>query len=139
MVGDCFLVAASFAELLPELCQERREPWRVVHGLPVFRGEGADGEARFWHGWIEHRERDGSVEVLDYSNGREVRLLRQMFYAVGRLDEQHVWRFTPAEALAARARFGHAGPWVDGWEQMGDGDDPDTVWHATKGQADGHI
>lgn len=126
--GDCFPVAAGFltsglmesvaARSRRPLVKNHKSPWRVVHGLP----EGTSGPltgVRHWHAWVEVQADDGWL-VIDYSNDKDLRIPRVIFYLVGQLDETLVWRFTPAEAEEQRRRWGHCGPWVDGWEQMGD-------------------
>lgn len=124
--GDCFPTTVAFltSGLMEEaaaatrtpLVKNERSPWRVVHGLPVGTGGDVEG-VRHWHAWVEVRTPEGHL-VLDLSNGKELRVPRALFYAVGRLDEDLVWRFTPAEAAAEANRHGHCGPWVDGWESM---------------------
>lgn len=117
-----------------------RDEARVVHGLPVGHGPENEGQ-RYWHAWIEVTRRAripkdvrrahpellqlldeaGELEtvvVVDRSNGLDVALPRQAYYALGALDEAHVWRFTPLEARRELYAREHWGPWVDGWKQL---------------------
>lgn len=130
--GNCFTVAAGFVRSsAPALMctasgipyrKDAKGPFRVVHGLPIATGGPAEGE-RYWHAWIEVNGDDvGRAVVLDYSNGKEAHIPRILFYAVGQLAEEHVWRFTLAESEQLFRKHRHCGPWVPGWEQMGDGD-----------------
>jgi transglutaminase-like putative cysteine protease len=128
--GNCFTVAAGFvkSEAPRLLCAASRIPYRkgeagpfrIVHGTPV----GTAGEVlgrRYWHAWVEVDTPSGWV-VMDYSNGKEAHLPREVYYEAGQLDEATVWRFTLAEAEQLQRRHRHCGPWVDGWESMADGD-----------------
>lgn len=129
--GNCFTLAAGFViSPLPRTlcsaagipyCKDERGPFRIVHGTPV----GTSGEIvgmRHWHAWVEVETGAGEWTVLDYSNGKDVRIPRLLYYAIGRLDESCVWRFTLAEAERLRRKHRHCGPWVDGWERIADGD-----------------
>lgn len=130
--GDCFPVAAGFArsELPRVLCAQARVPYRkdelglfrIVHGLPVGTSGDVEGH-RYWHAWVEIATTDAGIYVLDNSNGKHERLPRGIFYGAADLDESHVWRFTLAEAERHLRGFGHCGPWVPGWERMGNGPD----------------
>lgn len=127
--GDCFKVAAGFmtsgarafaaAGRIPYR-KDDRSPFRIVHGLPLGQAGDVAG-IRHWHAWVEVATLTGTL-VLDYSNDKEVRLGADTYYRIGHLDEEHVWRFTLAEAERAYRRFGHCGPWVHGWERMGEAD-----------------
>lgn len=126
--GDCFQVAAGFTTsgMIEELAKYTRmpviysekSPWRIVHGLPVGNGGEIQGK-RYWHAWVELTTDEG-VFVLDLSNNKDIRVPRTLFYAAGKLDEDHVWRFSPAEAKKLRRKHRHCGPWVPGWETMED-------------------
>lgn len=137
--GNCFTVAMGFvATPLPrQLCaasgipyrKDAKGPFRIVHGTPVGTS-GAIVGRRHWHGWVEVATGPGwdtvgadaaTWAVLDYSNGKQVRITRDLYYSVGQLDEATVWRFTLAEAEQLYRRHRHCGPWVPGWEAMADG------------------
>lgn len=99
-------------------------PWRAVHGLPM----GTSGplkDRRHWHAWLE-RTTDESILVIDASNVHRgapaIQIERDLYYAIGRLDDEHLWRFTPNQARRAYRRFGHCGPWIQGWQHMGEED-----------------
>jgi len=104
--GDCFEAALR---VMAELTDDGQpgEVW-LVHGRPVYQGKGP-GEAedgRFWHAWVE---RDG--EVFDHANGREIDLPAELYYAVGRLEPEHVTYYSLAGAAVEMFTFGHCGPW----------------------------
>lgn len=117
-----------------------RDVAHVVHGLPRGRGPGNAG-LRYWHAWVEVTRRAripedvrkahpellqlldeaGELEtviVLDKSNGLDVAMPRQAYYALGGLSEGDVWRFTVLEARHELREREHWGPWVDGWENL---------------------
>lgn len=134
--GNCFTTAAGFLRSgMPQaMCaaaripyrKDAKGPFRIVHGTPVGTS-GAILGRRHWHGWVEVATEPGLITdhatwaVFDYSNGKEVRMPRGLYYAIGQLDEATVWRFTLAEAEQQYRRHRHCGPWVPGWEAMADG------------------
>lgn len=137
--GDCFLVAAHLGVGFEPLGLEVNDDddVRVVHGLPVGRGD-LNGGRRFWHGWVEVTLRTPLTEdmkamgfgqhfpgnelvtelVIDRSQGQNHVLPRAMYYNMGQLDEDHVWRFTVEEAREQMIQREHYGPWVEGWEEL---------------------
>lgn len=106
--GDCF--AAAFEELLA-----RRGTW-LVHGLPVNQQSRYAGR-RYWHAWVE-TETDREPMVRDTSNDRIVTLPRSVYYRLGRLTEDHVFRYSLVDAVVLANEHRHFGPWVEGWEEM---------------------
>jgi hypothetical protein len=132
--GDCFGVACGLVcpdtTYLRQLHHARCWPWtlgpkspfRIVHGLPVGQGRYNDG-LRFWHAWLELTPpRTGNMlarpVVLDFAGGNETRVDRVSYYRIGQLADEHVWRYTPAEAIDLFAKSGHCGPWPY-WEGGG--------------------
>lgn len=127
-MGDCFQVAYDLVT-----SGELGENALLVHGLPIGTGLRNLGQ-RYWHAWVEITERTvippglGVPEqhreitletVIDRSRDQDWSLPRGLFYNVGRLDEERVWRYTRAEALVLGLETETYGPWVDGWEEMG--------------------
>jgi hypothetical protein len=95
-----------------------------VHGLPL--GTGSENyDQRFWHAWVEVTRvvdlpyEGGTVkvefrEVIDRSNGHDVRMPAEVYYHFARIDpDEHLWRFTPDEARDRALETGHMGPWVE--------------------------
>lgn len=135
--GNCFPVAYHLAILDPGMLDVNEDEITVVHGLPIGRGD-QNGGKRFWHAWVEVCRTiwipDETIEaypefahlnptvldtVIDRSSGKNLSIPKSAYYAMGELDDDFVWRFTPEEAIEERERRGHVGPWVDGWEEMG--------------------
>lgn len=134
--GNCFPMALAQARLAREANPDASV--RVVHGLPIGRGADNDG-LRFWHAWVEvctsmpvpegmppefrtAYPNGITIETItDHSNGLEIDgMPRALFYSMGELDEDYVWRFTLEEAAAEIESTNHYGPWVDGWQEMED-------------------
>lgn len=129
MSGDCFPIAYFFAtDAAKNFAEDNRQPlvlnekspFRIVHGLPIGQGGDVDG-IRYWHAWVElTTPRHGTV-CMDRSQEENSPFIPQaLYYEIGTLDEDHVWRFTLAEANKRLRKLKHTGPWVPGWEQMGD-------------------
>lgn len=128
-LGDCFQVAVQVAT---ERATAKDHAW-IVHGLPIGTGPANRGK-RFWHAWVEI---DLTVEIppemlegatgsrsittticLDRSNGHDTQLPKEVYYKVGQLEEQWVWRFTLAEAVERMNLLDHYGPWVYGYQLL---------------------
>lgn len=140
VTGDCFLVAAHIGTRYwpDEVVDDTfRSDVRIVHGLPVGQGPLNQGK-RFWHAWVEVTHRTtipsevvtanpafahfgGEIVtelVIDRSNGQDLVLPKAVYYNVGDLDEDHVWRYDMDEAIERMVATENYGPWVDGWEEM---------------------
>lgn len=140
--GDCFTVALQLGtRITPDEVIDHAS-WndiQIVHGLPVGTGPLNRGK-RYWHAWVEVKHRTRITPevvaanpafahfgseivtelVVDRSNGNDMAIPKAVFYNVGQLDEEHVWRYTMNDARARSIRAGNYGPWVDGWEEMGE-------------------
>lgn len=142
MSGDCFIVAANLVTsgVHDKLQLGGHDEARVVHGLPVGRGHQNEGR-RYWHAWVEVTRRihvpdevraahpellrlfdeAGELEtvtVIDRANGLDLALPRELYYAMGALSEERVWRFTVLTARRELRDRGHYSPWVDDWERL---------------------
>lgn len=119
--GDCFhtaflLVCGTPPDWEGDPIEPTLPGAKVVHGLPLGRGGEAHGK-RYWHAWVE-TVRGGIPTVIDYSNGLRVVMPKKDYYRHG--DIHQVWRFNEHQARALYRKLQHSGPWVRGWEQMGD-------------------
>jgi hypothetical protein len=78
---------------------------RLVHGEVA--GQGPLEGVNFGHAWIE----DGST-VIDVSNGRNVRIPRVVYYAIGQIDRINNYHvYTPQEFRRKINQYEHWGPW----------------------------
>lgn len=102
--GDCAQVAATIV-----LDQEVDAGLLLVHGYPIGRGP-VNGGKRFFHAWVETE--DGTT-VIDKSNGLDVTWPRPAYYAVGKIDEDHVTRYDVIDVRHNIVTTGHWGPWDD--------------------------
>ena len=78
---------------------------RLVHGEVT--GQGSLSGVNYGHAWIE----DGNT-VLDKSNGRNVRMPKDVYYALGQIDRNdniHVYK--PEEFRRKVMQHEHWGPW----------------------------
>jgi len=100
MNGDCYSVAANNA---------MDRGLMLCHGRPVYRGtDTPDPDGRFGHAWNETV--DGST-VIDQSNGLDVALPADLYYAVGNIEPADVVRFTPSEVVDRVLAEMTWGPW----------------------------
>lgn len=113
--GDCFLAALYSATE----ADSRGGITLIVHGLPTGNGGDVLG-IQHWHAWVEVKTSDVGWVAVDVSNGKKIVTPRQRFYRAGRLTERLVWRYTLDDAERNIRRHGTAGPWVKGWETMGE-------------------
>lgn len=77
----------------------------LVHGEVAGQG-GLEG-TNFGHAWIEHHGM-----VIDKSNGRDLRIPVQTYYAIGRIAEiGNIHRYDISQAKRKIVSTGHWGPW----------------------------
>jgi hypothetical protein len=107
--GDCYVVAGRIAlnNRLPK--GENREfvgePY-VTHAQVM--GQGAIAGLKYGHAWVED-----DVYVYDYSNGRELKIPKVVYYKLGQVIEQQpiYFKYTFGEAKRKMAETGHFGSW----------------------------
>ena len=110
--GDCYQTAGDFV-LDSKILGETRtnkikfvgEP-HVVHAQVT--GQGAISGLKYGHAWIE----DDQL-VYDYSNGRELVIPKDFYYAVGKVKKTkpRYFKYTFEEARKKMLDSGHYGPW----------------------------
>ncbi len=104
--GDCFTVAIEVARRYDGFYDDIA----VCHGEPL----GTGGEAlgiRFPHAWVEFSRGASDYFVIDKSNGLNVVLPRDLYYAIGNIEAERVSRYTPQEATSLALEHEHYGPW----------------------------
>ena len=103
--GDCYEAAGKFIMdecMLGDVvdCQ-----YILVHGEVM--GQGPIEGTPFGHAWVL----DGST-VIDKSNGRNLVLPMQIYYALGQIESiGNVHEYTWEEARTKILDYGHWGPW----------------------------
>ena len=76
----------------------------MVHGEVI--GQGAISGVSYGHAWLEEGD-----EVLDISNGRNLRLPKMVYYALGQIDPAKTYRYTYKDMQRKVNDTGHWGPW----------------------------
>jgi hypothetical protein len=99
--GDCYSAAYKF---LDKLHNTEASDNVLVHGL--VNGQGKLTGIKYNHAWVE----DASM-VYDYSNGRQIVLPKDLYYRLGKIKEQEVFRYTSSEMYKNASKFGTYGPW----------------------------
>lgn len=100
--GDCYEAAGSF--FVDNALFEDTD-MVLVHGEVA--GQGKLEGTNFGHAWIEQHGM-----VLDKSNGRDIRLPIQVYYAIGRIDKiNNLHRYSREQAFRKITATGHWGPW----------------------------
>lgn len=89
--GNCFQVAAELALIEAALC--RNNPYKtvtLVHG--VVTGRFACGEVQHVHAWVELKDADAGITwVLDKSNGHDVKMPRDIYYVLGKIEDTRTY------------------------------------------------
>ncbi|AAN02115.1 gp61 [Mycobacterium phage Barnyard] len=100
--GDCYEAALNY------LMDHRDElHLRLVHAEVA--GQGPLEGITLGHAWVE----DGGW-VIDRSNGRNIRMPKWQYYAIGKvLEINNIHRYTFQQAAETCLKYGHYGPWVD--------------------------
>lgn len=107
MGGDCYEAALHYImdHCLGMGVKEPNHNLRLVHGEVA--GQGPMAGTTFGHAWIE----DGDT-VIDQSNGRDIVMPKELYYALGKIGElgnTHV--YTPEEARDKCLKHEVYGPW----------------------------
>ncbi len=100
--GDCYQAAGR-------LMTKLRDGHTLVHGM--VNGQGALEGKRFGHAWVETND-----TVLDHSNGRELEIPKDLYYAIGGVRKEDNKYYDTDESLKWILKAKHWGP----WEMSGD-------------------
>jgi hypothetical protein len=104
-VGNCYESAANY--IVDAMMREGRDVKLVlVHG--EITGQGRIEGVRYGHAWVE----DGAM-VIDNSNGRDLRMHRDAYYALARVGHRNpnLVKYTVAEMRKKIIKHKHYGPW----------------------------
>lgn len=107
MAGDCYEAAVHYIldHVLGMGVKEPNHDLRLVHGEVA--GQGPLEGVTYGHAWIE----DGDT-VIDTSNGRDIRMPRSLYYALGRIGElNNTHAYTPEEVRSKVLEHRIYGPW----------------------------
>ena len=100
--GDCYEAAGKY---IMDKCMFGSCSLILVHGEVM--GQGKLGGITYGHAWIL----DGET-VIDVSNGQNLKMPKQFYYAIGQIDNiANVYQYTWPEAREMIVRFEHWGPW----------------------------
>jgi hypothetical protein len=102
--GDCYEAAGKF---MMDSCQFSGDDCNLIliHGEVM--GQGPVAGTPFGHAWVL----DGST-VIDKSNGRDLTMPMQIYYAIGQIDNiGNIHQYTWTEARKQILDNGHWGPW----------------------------
>lgn len=96
--GDCYDSAGKYVI-------ENNDPSLVlVHGM--VDGQGPLKGIRFDHAWVEKGD-----EVIDVSNGKNLKLPKDLYYAIGNIKENQLIRYSREKAIENMTGIGNYGPW----------------------------
>lgn len=109
--GDCYEAAASYILSVGSPMYggtpEDAANLRVVHAEVM--GQGPLEGTTFGHGFIVDIAAD---TVIDKSNGRDLRLPRVLYYAIGQIDYiGNIHEYTYEEVVDKMTSSQHYGPW----------------------------
>lgn len=99
-LGDCFEVAVNLVAHDSEF-----ENPLLCHGLVTGTGGSVVG-VRYCHGWVEV----GDL-VIDRTNGRDIKVDKNLYYIFGQINPEEVVRYTKGETKKMLLKSEHYGPW----------------------------
>ena len=108
-IGDCYEVAGRMAILglskAPNGEMFLGKPM-VVHG--EVEGQGNIKGLRYGHAWVED-----DVYVYDFSNGKNLMLLKEVYYYLGKInqDKPKLYKYSFSQARQKMIETGDFGPW----------------------------
>ena len=108
-LGDCYEVAGRMAILglskAPNGENFLGNPM-LVHG--EVEGQGKIKGLRYGHAWVED-----DVYVYDFSNGKNLMLLKEVYYYLGKInqDKPKLYKYSFLEARQKMLQTGDFGPW----------------------------
>jgi len=99
MRGDCYEISGRY---ITDHCFMGEKDLLLVHGEVT--GQGAIEGILYGHAWIEK----GGL-VIDKSNGRDLQLPKELYYALGRIEK--TFKYNCEEARKKILQYKHWGPW----------------------------
>ena len=95
--GDCYSAAGKYI-----LDHPHKPDLFLVHGIVT--GQGPIAGIKYGHAWVE----EGDL-VIEVSNGRNLRLPKAAYYALGQIEK--TIRYSATEAVKKMLDSHHFGPW----------------------------
>ena len=94
--GDCY--AANGRWMIG------KDGYQLVHGVAILATDGKP----FGHCWIEKGN-----QVLDFSNGKKIRLSKKKYYELGKIPVKgyKLYKYKYLEAAKLMVKYEHWGPW----------------------------
>jgi hypothetical protein len=96
--GDCYSAAGKYILDHPH----KPDLFFLVHGIVT--GQGPIAGIKYGHAWVE----EGDL-VIEVSNGRNLRLPKAVYYALGQIEK--TIRYSATEAVKKMLSSHHFGPW----------------------------
>lgn len=98
--GDCYEAALKY------LLKNSKNNLLLVHGEVT--GQGAIKGIKYGHAWIENGE-----NVIDVSNGRDIKLPKIIYYALGHIKDKSdkLFKYDLKSANKMILRYRTYGPW----------------------------
>lgn len=104
--GDCYEAAFNFMMDQCMFNPSQAGKYTLVHAEVM--GQGPIEGVTFGHAFVV---KDGNT-VIDRSNGRNIELPKNVYYAIGRIyDIGNIHEYTWEDARKIVSRTGHYGPW----------------------------
>ena len=100
--GDCYCAAGHY--LMDHSMMGVGANLLLVHGEVT--GQGGVAGIRFGHAGIE----DGDT-CIDVSRGRNIQMPKVIYYAIGHIDEDKVFKYDYKALRRKVTETGHWGPW----------------------------
>jgi len=110
--GDCYPVGGR-------LIMEFMSKGTLVHGM--VSGQGALEGMKYGHCWVEVGNK-----VYDYSNGKKIKLNKNTYYALGKIDSSECKYYSGKESMEWMVKTEHWGPWEMSGDPIMTEDIPDT-------------
>jgi len=100
--GDCY--DANGRYIIDQKIGGKPQGLKLVHGVAILQTDGKP----FGHCWLEKGN-----EVWDFSNGKNIRLPKELYYALGRIPVHgyKLYKYTADEVAKFIVKTGHWGPW----------------------------
>lgn len=102
-LGDCYEAAAKL------ILYSKLENAILVHGM--VNGQGKLNGVKYGHAWVEYDDL-----VFDYSNGRKLEIPKDIYYHLGKINDENNLYYTQEETRGWILKSGTWGP----WEMSGD-------------------